>query len=115
VTIKSLYIKLLVFAFIPFLFTACNPSRRLKEGEHLLSKNRVIDKSTKISNTDIIGYIKQKPNRRIFKVVRFHLWLHNLVNEERVKRRRAAHDLKFARKNERRVENTKDFIWRMGA
>ena len=106
-TIKSFYNKFLFLIIISSLFAACNPSRRLKEGEHLLRKNRVVDKDTKIPNADIVGYIKQKPNRKIFKVVRFHLWLHNLVNEDRVKRRRIKRDKKFALKNEKRVNKGK--------
>ena len=106
-TIKSFYIKFLFLLFIYTLIAACNPSRRLKDDEHLLSKIKVIDKDTKITNADITGYIKQKPNRRIFKVVRFHLWLHNLINEDRVKRRRILRDASFAKRNEIRLAKGK--------
>jgi outer membrane protein assembly factor BamA len=101
------HIRLLFIAAIPLLFTACNPTRKLKDGEYLLQKNHVINKETKIDNNDFESYIKQKPNRKIFKVFRFHLWLNNLVNEDRVKRKRILHDKKVERRNNRRIAKGK--------
>lgn len=100
------------FKHIPFLailllllplFHACNPARKLKDGEHLLLKNHVINKQTKIDNSDIESYIKQKPNKKILLLVRFHLWLYNQANEDRIKRKRILHDQKMERKNNRRI------------
>lgn len=96
-------IKLLIIAVLPFLFIACNPTRKLKEGEFLLNKNHIINKETKINAVDFESYLKQKPNRKIFKVFRFHLWLHNLVNEDRVKRKRILHDKKNENRNNKRI------------
>lgn len=115
-TIKSFYIKYLLLFIIPFVFSACNPARKLKVGEHLLAKNRIVDKDTKLNRADIANCIKQKPNRKIFKMFRFHLWLHNLVNEDRVKRRRVARDKKNDLKNERRVakgKSAKVYSWKL--
>jgi outer membrane protein assembly factor BamA len=88
-------------------FNACNPARKLKQGEYLLNKNYVIDKDTKIDKSDIETYIKQKPNRKIFVAFRFHLWLHNLVNEDRVKRKRILFEKKIEKRNKRRVNKGK--------
>ncbi len=104
---KNNYIKLILFFLLPFLFFACNPARKLKNDEHLLTRNRIIDVDTKIDKTELEHYIKQKPNHKIFKVVRFHLWLHNLVNEDKVRRKRIAFDTRKAAKNERRVAKGK--------
>lgn len=70
-------------------------------------KNKVIDKDTKLNKTDIQAYIKQKPNRKIFKIVKFHLWLHNLVNEEKVMRKRQSHNKKLEARNEKRIAKGK--------
>jgi outer membrane protein assembly factor BamA len=88
---------------MPLLFFACNPARKLEKGEYLLQKNHIIDKDTKLDKGDIENYIKQKPNRRILLLFRFHLWLHNLANEERVKRKRIVFDKKLERRNNRRI------------
>ncbi len=98
---------LLLIILLPLLFNACKPARKLKEGEYLLNKNHVIDKDTKIDKTEIENYIKQKPNRKIFFSFRFHLWLHNLVNEDHIKRKRIAHDKKIEKRNMRRVAKGK--------
>lgn len=107
ILVKPVYIKLLFIALIPLLFSACNPSRKLKEGEFLLDRNFIIDKDTKIDKTDIENYIKQKPNRRILIFFRFHLWLHNLANEDRIKRKRVLYNKKIEIKNTKRITKGK--------
>jgi len=97
----------LFIAILPLLFYACNPTKKLHEGEYLLNKNFVIDKDTKIDKKDIENYIKQKPNRKILVFFRFHLWLHNLANEDRIARKRALHDKKIEKRNIRRVAKGK--------
>jgi outer membrane protein assembly factor BamA len=92
---------------LPVLFHACNPAKKLNGEERLLRKNFVINKETKLENNDIEDYIKQKPNRKIFLLFRFHLWLYNQANEERVKRKRILHDQKRERKNAKRVAKGK--------
>ncbi len=106
-TKQSVLKNVFLILMLPLLLEGCFPTRRLKEGEHLLVKNRIIDKDTKLDKTDIQAYIKQKPNRKIFKVIKFHLWLHNLVNEDRVKRRRKEHNNKLALRNEKRIAKGK--------
>ena len=92
---------------LPLLFNACNPARKLGNGEYLLQRNHVINKDTHVENSDIESYIKQKPNKKILLVLRFHLWLYNLANEERVRKKRILHDQKLERKNLRRIAKGK--------
>jgi outer membrane protein assembly factor BamA len=92
---------------LPTLFPSCNPAKKLGKDEHLLNKNYVIDKDTRLPKNGIESYIKQKPNRKILLVIRFHLWLYNQANEERVKRKRILHDQKIERKNARRTAKGK--------
>ena len=96
--------------FIPvsiLLFNACNPAKKIKDGEYLLYKNFVINHGAKIDKADIENYIKLKPNRKILGFFRFNLWLHNLANEDRIKRRRIEYDKKIAQKNSKRVSKGK--------
>ncbi len=106
-SIKNYYIKFIFILAFPFLFSACNPARKLKADERLLTKNKIIDKDTRLNKSDLESYIKQKPNRKIFKVVRFHLWLHNLVNQEHLRKRRIKRDAKNEKKNQRRIAKGK--------
>ncbi|MDF2436202.1 MAG: outer membrane protein assembly complex, YaeT protein [Bacteroidota bacterium] len=99
------YLSLL--AILPFVFAACNPTKKLGPGERLLHKNHIINKDTKLDNNDIESYIRQKPNRKIFLIFRFHLWLYNQANEDRIKRKRILYDKKKQRKNERRIAKGK--------
>jgi len=99
--------SILPVLLLPLLFIACNPAKKLKSDEHLLHKNHIVNKDTKLDNNDIESYIKQKPNRKILLFIRFHLWLYNQANEERVKRKRIMYDKKIERKNNRRVAKGK--------
>lgn len=104
---RTSYNKFIIIGLIPLLLFACRPARKLQEGEFLLQKNHIIDKDTKIDKSEIESYIKQKPNRKILLVFRFHLWLHNLANENRIKRKRILFDKKIENRNNRRVAKGK--------
>jgi outer membrane protein assembly factor BamA len=107
-TKQTPFIRSITLVFLlPVLFQACNPAKKLKTGEYLLHKNHVINKETKIDNNDIEGYLRQKPNRKILLFLRFHLWLYNQADEERVKRKRIMFDKKIERRNNRRVAKGK--------
>lgn len=107
VTSKPSYSFPLLAAVFFLLCVACSPSRKLNEGEFLLDKNFIIDKDTKIDKSEIENYIKQKPNKRILVLFRFHLWLYNLANEEKIKRKRIQYNKKIERKNTKRLAKGK--------
>ena len=86
---------------------SCNPARKLNDGEYLLAKVKIKDDKTKVTRSDIGSYIKQKPNRKIFKVIPFHLMLYNLANQEKVKIKRAKKDKKLKDKNDQRISKGK--------
>lgn len=72
--------NLLLYTAAFFLLSACNVSRSIPENEYLLSKNTIkIDKSG--FSESINSIIKQKPNRKILGVFRFHLGVYNLANK----------------------------------
>ena len=88
-----------------FVFS-CSPTRRLKQGEYLLTKNIIVEKKTKIEKADIANYIKQKPNKKIL-TRPFYLQVHNLVNEENVKKWREEKNKKIDKINEKRARKGK--------
>jgi hypothetical protein len=70
--------------FLPLLFiiliiSSCNPTKYVPEGETLLNNNHIIINKEGVKKSDLVPYIKQKPNKRIFGT-RFHLGLYNLSN-----------------------------------
>jgi outer membrane protein assembly factor BamA len=73
--------------------TSCSPTRKVKEGAHLLHRNVVFNNDTKISDSELLSYARQKPNRKILGFWRFHLWIYSTVNQE-----------KFIPRYEKRVE-----------
>lgn len=91
-----------VFLVSAQLLLSCNPSRRVSKDEYLLSRNVIIDKSTTLEKDNIMAYLQQKPNRKILGFIRFHLFIYNLVNPERMRKHKIARDNKIDRINARR-------------
>ncbi|MDF2452640.1 MAG: outer membrane protein assembly complex, YaeT protein [Bacteroidota bacterium] len=94
---------LFVFSLI---FSSCNVNKHLKENEYLLSKNTIKNNGTNIDNNDLEAFIRQKPNRKILKLVRFNLWLYNQVDQQKMLEKKEKRDQKFDRINAKRVEKT---------
>ncbi len=69
----------LCFFIIILIVSSCNPTKYVPEGETLLNDNHVFINKEGIKKSDLLPYIKQKPNKRIFGA-RFHLGLYNLSN-----------------------------------
>lgn len=106
-TLQPSYIRSFLIIALPLLLFSCNPTRRLKEGEYLLVENTIIDKDTKLDKKEMEPFIRQKPNRKIFTVFRFHLWLYNLVKEERLKRKQVEQEARIKRRNNARIAKGK--------
>jgi len=71
-------------ALLIIVVSSCNPTKYVPRNESLLVENHIIISNNKIKKSEILPYIKQKPNKRIFGV-RFHLGLYDLsnINKER--------------------------------
>ncbi len=61
------------------LLSSCNPTKYVPDGESLLNENEIIINKEAVSKADLLPYIKQNPNKRIFGS-RFYLGLYNLSN-----------------------------------
>lgn len=64
--------------------SSCNPTKYVPQGETLLEDNQININKEGISKSDLLPYIKQKPNKRIFGT-RLYLGLYNLSNINKVK------------------------------
>lgn len=74
---QSRYYVLFIWIFL--FVTSCNPTKYVPEGESLLNENEILINKEGIKKTDLLPYVKQVPNKRIFGA-RFHLGLYNLSN-----------------------------------
>lgn len=101
------YIRILLLA-IAVSAVACSPTRKLAEGEYLLTKNVISNDSKVVSKGDIENFIRQKPNRRIFGFYRFHLQVHNLVDRDKLENRVEILKAKNEKRNLRRKAKGKD-------
>jgi len=68
--------------FLALLLASCNPTKYIREDESLLDKSDIKIDSRDIKKSDLLPYVKQAPNKRIFGT-RFHLGLYNLSNIEK--------------------------------
>lgn len=99
----------LAFAMVLVLvgLSACSPTRKVKDGEHLLNRNIVINNDTEIPDSDLLSYARQKPNRKILGFWRFHLWIYSTVNQEKFKLRYEKRLEKRRKLNEQRKSEGK--------
>ena len=65
-----------------FFFDSCSPTRRLKEDQYLLNRNKIRNNTSIIADNELLVYVRQKPNRKIAGFWRFHLQVYNLVNRD---------------------------------
>ncbi len=75
---------IILFSLALFFICSCNPTKYVPEGETLLDKNHIIINNDGVKKSDLIPYLRQKPNKKIFGT-RFHLGLFNLSNIEKEK------------------------------
>ncbi len=80
---------LLFTLFVIFITVACNPARKLSNSQYLLSKNTIVVDTSSVSREDLKTLYKQRPNRKILGMFRFHLWLYNLVDKEKTEKKKA--------------------------
>lgn len=76
----------LLLPLLILLAYACNPARKLPEGQYLLTKNVIQADTGLIEKERLAGLLKQKPNRKILFMFRFHLGVYNLGNHGRPKK-----------------------------
>ncbi|TFG44202.1 MAG: hypothetical protein E4H43_00705, partial [Bacteroidia bacterium] len=72
-----------LFLLVPLIYS-CNPTKYVPQGETLLNNSYIEIDRAGINKSDLVPYIKQKPNKKIFGA-RFHLGLYNLSNLEKEK------------------------------
>lgn len=81
-TYKSFEHSFLALGLLLLLLTGCNPTKYVKPNELFLQKNKVKIDTRKIDKDNLESIVKQKPNKKILGLFRFHLGVYNLFKEE---------------------------------
>ncbi len=81
VTPRTYLLPLLILGIVG-LSSSCNITRTIPDKEFLLNKN-IIKTDKPEYNEEIVGIIKQKPNRKILGLFRFHLSLYNFADRRK--------------------------------
>src|SRR5690348_15243599 len=76
---KVFFRALFSILILAFVFPACSPVKHLGPNAHLLNKN-IIQSDHSEMNEGIAAILKQKPNRKILGLFRFHLGVYTLAN-----------------------------------
>jgi outer membrane protein assembly factor BamA len=79
------HIRILIILLpLVLLISSCNPTKYVPQDQTLLNNNYIELGREGLNKSDLVPYIKQKPNKRIFGA-RFHLGLYNLSNIDKEK------------------------------
>jgi hypothetical protein len=90
--------------FLILALNACRINKHLKDNEYLVEKNVVKHNGTAIDNDELEAFIRQKPNRKILKLVRFNLWLYNQIDQEKMLHNKEKRNARYDRINAKRIE-----------
>ena len=80
---KKIFVYLIVVILSEFVLISCSPTHTLTENEFLVNKNSILIDNKKVNTDEIYNYIKQKPNRKILFLFRFHLGVYNLTHSKK--------------------------------
>lgn len=71
---------ILIFFSTLTILNSCSITRRVPEGEYLLTRSRIEADNKKVNTRDLRNLKRQQPNRRILGFYRFHLRTYNLAD-----------------------------------
>lgn len=73
--------KLLILSSL-LIFYSCNPTKKLKENEEFLQTNKIIIDNSKVDKEELEAILKQKTNKKILGLFRFHLGWYNYFSKK---------------------------------
>ena len=103
---KSVKNWLLVVGFFCVVF-ACNPTKKLLPNQYLVDKVEVLNtKETNLPKESFEAFIRQKPNRKLFRVAHFYVWWYNLWDQEKIYKIKQKRNIKYDTINAHRIIKT---------
>ena len=104
-----------------FLFSSCNPSKRVQKGDFLLMSNHIelitsedsLAPSKKelkriIDKEELSNLLRQVPNRKFLGVTRMYLGFYNMISPKKLERDIKKKHIKHEEKNIKRIAKGKD-------
>ena len=79
---------LMVVLLVALTLAACRPTRFVPENKYLLDNMNIKYKNLNLDKDEMTAIVKQKPNRKILGVFRFHLGAYNFAHKDTTKRYR---------------------------
>lgn len=101
----------MAIAFCCIVFYACNVTKKLKPNEYIVEENVFVKQgNTSVNSEQLEPFIRQKPNRKLFRKINFYVWWYNLFDDSCIQakknKRNAHYDLQNAKKLEKyRLKN----------
>ncbi len=96
--------QFLLLALVLLFLNSCRVNKHLGAKELLVAKSAIKHNPTNILQEELDAFIRQKPNRKILKLVRFNLWLYNRVDQKKMIVKREQRNAKYDRINTNRIE-----------
>ncbi|HWY36111.1 MAG TPA: hypothetical protein VNX68_15815, partial [Nitrosopumilaceae archaeon] len=81
----------------------CNATKNLGKNDYLVEKNIIVNKNSALDNAEIETFIRQKPNRKVMKIIPFHLWLYDRVNQDKMRKKKEERNLRYDKINANRI------------
>lgn len=84
---------------------ACNVTKKLEPGQYLLDKVEIENtRQTKIDKDIFLTFVRQKPNRKLFRSFHFYVWWYNQFDQNKISRKKAARNEKYDLKNSKKIK-----------
>jgi outer membrane protein assembly factor BamA len=104
--ISNLKTQILILCTITLGFTFCTSKKGINNNDFLLEKNIIEDKYSGIEKAEIEKFIRQKPNRKILKIIPFHTWLYLSINQNKIPSAKEKRNKKYDKINDKRKLKT---------
>ena len=101
----SFIIKAITFCASILLINSCNVTKKLQPGHYLVDKVEVENsRDAKIDKDVFFTFIRQKPNRKLFRSIHFYVWWYNQFDQEKISHKRASRNEKYDIKNAKKIK-----------
>lgn len=88
-------------------FCSCNPTKKLLPNQYLVNRVVVLNtQETDLPIENFEAFIRQKPNRKLFRKIHFYVWWYNLWDEKKIKEVKEKRNINYDTINATRILKT---------
>lgn len=100
---KKWVLPILLFLFV----CSCNPTKKLLPNEYLVDKVEIKNtKETNLPSEDFEAFIRQKPNRKLFRLTHFYVCWYNLFDANKIAEIKQKRNVRYDTINAERIRKT---------